>query len=670
MRAILWVALAAGRAAAVQLGYEPATYQTGDKVDLLVNKVESDHTQLPYGYYDLPFVCPAGAGAAPLALLLGEILKGDRTWRLSYDLRFGVDVPCIRLCDLITRETGVRKADRLIRDGYVVHWLVDGLPGATTFVLGNGDNKYYAAGFPLGFVSTDGTAYIYNHVMLVMRYHKSPFAGRFNIVGFEVYPKSVHNEVCPGTSKNYKNFALTFAKAGTPPPKTTIPYTYLVYWREDNLVDYNHRWELYYRGDALAKSQLVHWLSFVNSVVLLALVTLAVAVVLARVLRANLQRVRLDADAVDAAAAAQWRRLLGQLRQRPRLAPVLSLLVALGAQTLCVAMGVLTMFTLNSQFLLDNSPAHMFFNNHQGAFFSLTLAFFVLSSVVPSFVGVVLHKILHHDCVTDRYPARKLARLLAVYCAFLPLLIAATMLTLNLFVWAKRSSMALPFGTICVLALLFLGCLPLGVAGGYYGNRVALRLAWIRHAAPDAAADAALDAAADAAPDAAPDAASKAVRARPRARAAWLLAAPTTLLFGAIPFAIVYVELLFVFNSVWLEKTTFYFMYGFLLVTLVMLVVVVAELAVLATYVLLAVYHNPSWHWLCFRVGASLGWWIFGYLAYYFVRTLHVRDAVSVLLYFTYMTLASVLVALACGAVAVAAGLVFMGRVYAATKLD
>lgn len=641
MRAIFWVALVAGRAAAVQLGYEPATYQTGDKVDLLVNKVESDHTQLPYGYYDLPFVCPAGAGAAPLALLLGEILKGDRTWRLSYDLRFGIDVPCIRLCDLITRETGVRKADRLIRDGYVVHWLVDGLPGATTFVLGNGDNKYYAAGFPLGFVSSDSTAYIYNHVMLVMRYHKSSTPGRFNIVGFEVYPKSVHNEACPGTSKNYKNFALTFAKAGTPPPKTTIPYTYLVYWREDNLVDYNHRWELYYRGDALAKSQLVHWLSFVNSVVLLALVSLAVAVVMARVLRANLQRVRLDADAVDAAAAAQWGRLLAQLRQRPRLAPVLSLLVALGAQTLCVAIGVLTVLTLNAWL------------SHHGAFISLTLAFCVLLSAVPSFVGVVLHKILHHDGVADRYPARKLARLLAVYCAFLPLSIATTVLTLNLFVWAKRLSMALPFGTICVLALLFLGCLPLGVAGGYYGNRVALRLAWVRHAAPDAASTAA----------------SKAAAVRPRARAAWLLAAPTTLLFGAVPFAIVYVELLFVFNSVWLEKTTFYFMYGFLLVTLVVLVVVVAELAVLATYVLLAVYHNPRWHWLCFRVGASLGWWIFGYLAYYFVRTLHVRDAVSVLLYFTYMTLASALVALACGAVAVAAGLVFMGRVYA-TKLD
>ena len=36
----------------------PNFYRKGDPLELIVNKVESDLTQLPYAYYDLPFTCP------------------------------------------------------------------------------------------------------------------------------------------------------------------------------------------------------------------------------------------------------------------------------------------------------------------------------------------------------------------------------------------------------------------------------------------------------------------------------------------------------------------------------------------------------------------------------------------------------------------------------------
>lgn len=144
------------------------------------------------------------------SFILGEILRGDRIWQSGYDLKFGIDQPCLRLCDLRATQSGIRRASNLIKDGYVVHWSIDGLPGATTFETNNHRRKYYAAGFPMGFVDENDISYLYNHVMLVIRYHRGVTNGEYTIVGFEVYPKSVINEECPGTRKDYQNFPLLY----------------------------------------------------------------------------------------------------------------------------------------------------------------------------------------------------------------------------------------------------------------------------------------------------------------------------------------------------------------------------------------------------------------------------------------------------------------------------
>lgn len=668
----------------VNLGYQATSYKTGDKVELLVNKVESDNTQLPFGYYDLPFVCPPGSEPKPLALSLGQILKGDRIWQSNYDLKFGIDAPCLRLCDLMTKDNGLKKADKLIREGYVVHWSVDGLPGATTFVSGNNDNKYYAAGFPLGFVGKDDISYIYNHVMLVIRYHKDKkVKGGYNIVGFEVYPKSVHNELCPGTSKNFKNFALTFEKKvpksakeqldAQPkgPRKTRIPYTYAIYWREDNTIDYDSRWDLYYKGET-GKSHHIHWISFINSIVLLVLLSLAVAMVLARVLKSDLQKlsktphIPLSDDLQTTTptspvspSTSNWKSLISEVHNRPVFSLILSIFVSSGVQTLIVVVGVITMFTINSQFSLDNSPANMFFNNHQGAFFSLTITFFVMSSLIPSFVGVILHKMFNNEDINDQFDTPKYVRLSILFSGFLPILIATIIFTLNFFVWAKSSSYAIPFGTFIVLILIFFVFqLPLGVIGGYYGNRTKFdKKSFILTFFNEKK---------NGKDDDKPNWKSKKIGKLPL----FLQPVLSTVVFGLIPFGIVYVELLFILNSMWLEKTTFYFMYGFLLVTILVIVVVIAESTILACYMSLAIYQNPNWHWLCFRVGSSIGWYIFAYSFYYFFCILNVRDFVSILLYFAYMSLVSGLIALACGSVGLITGFVFISKIYGTVKLD
>ena len=101
-----------------------------------------------------------------------------------------------------------------------------------------------------------------------------------------------------------------------------------------------------------------------------------------------------------------------------------------------------------------------------------------------------------------------------------------------------------------------------------------------------------------------------------------------------------------------------------------LLMVFVAECSLVAFYVSLALYNDPNWHWLSFRCGALVGVYVFAYSAYYFFTKLDVHEWVSVLIYFGYMALALLGIGVACGALALLTGLVFINRVFGSLKKD
>lgn len=637
--------------------FSPKRYKKGEPVELLFNKIESDHTQLPFRYHELPFVCHDESQKAKF-MLLGEILRGDRFWESLYELRFKEDVPCKRLCDMVTNQNGAARADQLIRDGYVVHWNLDGLPGATTFTSGNHVSKYYAAGFPLGFVKGD-TAYLYNHVTLVIRHHTEK-DGQSSIVGFEVYPRSVINEVCPGASKNFKNFPIKVPRDKNNKlveARTLIPYTYSVYWREDNSVSYDNRWDLYYDNDNSVTSSHIHWLSLVNLLVLVCFASMVVAVALFRLLKSDLKSgpviplTSADMEGTDGLSGL-WKNLIYLVMQKPPRVLLLSTLTASGIQCLVALLGVVVIFVLNSKLHFGpGTSSSAFFDLHQGAFFSCSIALLLASGFVSAYLGMVFVKIMNNDPPHVKYDPRRTRLLSCLFAGTLPFTILCVVFFLNLFVWAKESSNALPFGTIVVLILLFAIIeLPLGVIGGSLGNRFEFpaKSFMVTSYVPQ----------------------TKAGLKSTSRRSLVMNPIIITLVFGLIPFGIVYVDLLFIFNSIWLEKTTFYYMYGFLLLTVILLLVVVAESAIVATYLSLAMYNNPNWQWLCFRVGSSLGWYIYAYSIYYFVSSLHMTDFVSVLIYFSYMALVSVVLGVSCGALAVLTSMVFIRSIYGMAKAD
>lgn len=191
----------------------------------------------------------------------------------------GQDKECQYLCGHEVDRKGIKRARELVADGYVAEWIVDNLPGATSFVTVDKSGKYYAAGFKIGFMdffSDIGKPryFINNHLILVLRWRRAPGkAGRQGgkvIVGFEVFTKSIGAadraaNGCPRDLRgrtdgmelyiapNNTDLASKYPHSSYLPEeddvedgaRLTIPYSYSVYFREDNSIEWANRWSLY-----------------------------------------------------------------------------------------------------------------------------------------------------------------------------------------------------------------------------------------------------------------------------------------------------------------------------------------------------------------------------------------------------------------------------------------
>lgn len=230
--------------------------------------------------------------------------------------------------------------------------------------------------------------------------------------------------------------------------------------------------------------------------------------------------------------------------------------------------------------------------------------------------------------------------------SLVPGLLFSFIFILNFFVWAQASSTAIPFGTLVALLVLWLLFqLPLVYLGSYVGyTRVGawtnpLRTNVIPRQIPAGPANS-------------------------RSRSTWMILGA-----GLIPFAVIFIELLFVFRNLWQDRTSYYYVFGFLALTLVLLLITIIEVSIVATYLRLC---NENWHWqwYSFFVGAASSVWVFVYCAWFFFMNLHITGFVSSMLFFAYSALACAAYGVLAGTVGFLAAYAFVRRIYAAIKVD
>lgn len=333
-----------------------------------------------------------------------------------------------------------------------------------------------------------------------------------------------------------------------------IPYTYSVYWKEDNGIDWASRWDLYFVNDEESTS--VHWLAIVNSLVIAMLLTVFVAIIMLRTLSRDIQNYNVggagDPEAKRKAAAAAddvdegetldditgWKLVHGDVFRPPNVGGLFAPVVGSGVQLLAMSVALLVLSVVG---VLNPS--------YRGGFISFGLFLFVFAGVFSGYFSTRIYKTFKGE------QWKKNALMTAL---LFPGFLFASVFILNLFVWAQASSTAIPFGTLCALVIMWLCIsLPLVFVGSFIGFRKA---PW-EH----------------------PTRTTMIARQIP-AQPWYLRTVPTILMGGLIPFAVIFMELLFVFKSLWQDKSGYYYMYGFLALIAGINVVTVIEITIATTY--------------------------------------------------------------------------------------
>merc|ERR1740130_397988 len=212
---------------------------------------------------------------------------------------------------------------------------------------------------------------------------------------------------------------------------------------------------------------------------------------------------------------------------------------------------------------------------------------------------------------------------------------------LDLFVWGTESSGAVPFTTMFALLVLWFGIsVPLVFLGAFFGYKKA--------------------------PISLPVRTNQIPRQIPEQP--WYISAIfTSMVGGILPFGAVFTELFFIMSSIWQHQ--FYYLFGFLVLVLLILMVTCAEISIALTYFQLT-SEDYNWWWRSFFASGASAVYVFLYSMLYFSTQLQIDKPVSTCLYFGHMTIISVMFCLLTGSIGTMSSFFFVRAIYSSIKVD
>lgn len=611
-------------------------YESGELVEMQVNRLMSPKTHLGFDHYSLRNCRPEdGVRSAPANL--GERLAGQLLRNAAYTLRMKTNATCLLLCvPLALTRADVDLFVLRIDEGYRVNWMLDGLPAATT-----------SGGVPIGGRDErTGSYFVYNHARITVRYHDQEedemagqgYAGvpKARIVGFEVQPLSVqqllkegtvdpaqcdnqHGQGSMGVAVNVGHQQPMYIRGRVLPLGAPLPdllYSYDVFWTSSP-IEWASRWDVY-----LGAHSQEHWFSVANSLVMSLILFGAFLIVLKRSGRQN-GSVETEDNDDDRRHRSSWRLIQNDVFRPPNALPGLFVaLIGFGSQLLCSVGAVLVVAAAGYI-----SPAN------RGSLLLASLLAFCLTGGVAGYVTARAHRMFNGGQWT---------RVTQLAALGLPGIFVVVLLALNALVWTQGAVDAAPFGSVLVvLGLWLLVDVPLVFIGAYFG-----------FVAP------AIE------PPVCVSALPREVPPQP-----WYQSTPLMMAYcGVVPFGSAFLELHVLLRSVW--QLEYYGRFGVLLLQFGLLVTTSALLSVVATDLALR-SGDYRWWWRSLLVPAASGGYIYGYGVLLLLTSQPgVMGAASWALCVGYMGLVALAFSLLTGAAGCIATYFLLRRVYAAMEAE
>jgi transmembrane 9 superfamily protein 2/4 len=594
-------------------GVAPTSYKPNEKVPLYVNTIkpiasDSDallHSTLSFDYY-LPLFgfCEPPGGAQNVLESLGSILFGDRIKTSPFELKMGQNETCKRLCDGPRQYSGKMSAftNSKIQQGYSLNWLIDGLPAGQEVVDQMTNVQFYSPGFLMGGEKPEGQIAFNNHYNIYVEYHEvGGNQDQLRVVGARVHPESKKYDSGYPVEECQAEIPPVHLDDKDPNGHTDVEFTYSVFWIKSNTA-WATRWDKYLH----VYDPKIHWFSLVNSAVIVVFLVLMVMSVLIRALRKDFARYnRLDQINLDDFSGndiedgvqedSGWKLVHGDVFRTPSHPLLLSVLLGNGAQLF-----VMTGFTIAFALLGFLSPSN------RGSLGTITILLYTVLGAVGGYVSARLYKSMNGE---------KWKLNIVLTPLLVPGIVFATFFFLNLFLWAKQSSGAVPFGTMLVIiAIWFIISVPLSFLGSWLGFRATQIEAPVRT--------------------------NQIPRQIPPMTTTYLKPLPSTLLVGILPFGAIFVELYFIMNSIWFNRI--YYMFGFLFLCYGLMIITCAAVTVLLVYMLLC-SENYNWQWRAFLAAGMSAGYVFLNALVLWITKLSMSSLAGSVLYLGYSLLISFL---------------------------
>lgn len=404
-------------------------------------------------------------------------------------------------------------------------------------------------------------------------------------------------------------------------PAVKVRFTYSVRFVASD-TPYEARMAVYEDSAFLPATLEIHWLSIINSLVLVVLLTAFLGIILLRVVRNDFTRyMRADDEEEAAEEETGWKLLHGDVFRPPANLSLFAAMVGTGVQLL-----LLTTALLSLAFFGAFSLAR------RGSIVAACIVLYVLTTCVGAYVSARLYKQMRGGA----WVWNVLLSLMVV-----PVPITATFAVLNTTALVKNSTAALPWGTIAVVVMLFAFlALPLGVLGGIAGHHSS------EYEPPCRVA--------------------KVPRQIPAVH--FYRSLPAQLFMaGFLPFSAISIELHYIFASVWGHKV--YTLYGILFLGFALLVLETGFITVALTYFQLA-SEDHRWWWRSFLSGGAVGVFLYAYCVFYFFNHSGMSGFLQTSFYFLYMADVAFAFTLMMGAVGFFASWAFVRYIYSSIKTD
>ncbi|KAI1902155.1 hypothetical protein AGOR_G00041790 [Albula goreensis] len=557
-------------------------YKTGDKVTLYVNKVGPYHNpQETYHYYTLPVCRPKEVRHK--ALSLGEVLDGDRMAESLYDIRFRKNVDKQTLCQLTLSETEVEKLREAIEELYYFEFVLDDIPmwGFVGYMEES------------GFLPHSHKVGLWTHLDFNIEFNgNSVIFANVSVKDVKPVPLEESGGVEPGTGDG----------------GIKVTHSYSVRWFESPLT-HERRAERLRDYSFFPKTLEIHWLSIINSLVLVILLLGFVIIILMRVLKNDFARYNVEEDGgcddLDQGDNG-WKIIHTDVFRFPPYKSLLCAILGVGAQFLTLATGIIVMALLG-----------MFNVHRHGAINSAAIVLYALTSCVSGYCSCRFYTQIH-----GQHWVWNIILTSTLFSG--PLFL--TWSVVNSVHWYSGSTQALPVSTVLLLlAVWALVGFPLTVIGGIVGKNKAGSFQ-----AP------------------CPHGSAHGHR-------------------GFLPFSAISVELYYIFATVWGREH--YTLYGILLCVFAILLSVGACISVALTYFLLS-GEDYRWWWRSILSTGSTGIFIFIYSVFYYYNRSSMSGLVQSAEFFGYSMLTAFVFSLMLGTVSFTSSLAFIRYIYRSLKMD